>query len=86
MYLLLRGKLPFKAPTRDEVIYKISKAVTDIDDADFRVSPECKSCLHGLIKPAANERLTAEQLLQHPWIKVIFSLGENSITRYVNGA
>ena len=69
MYLILRGKLPFKAPTREEVLFKISKAATDIDDPNFRVSAECKDVLHGLLNVNPAERLTADQLLAHPWVR-----------------
>lgn len=53
----------------------VSKVDYDFDDEAFDViSSEAKNFIEKLLVKKPNERLTAAQALQHPWINVIYSL------------
>ncbi len=73
MFLLLQGRLPFKAHNREDLMKKIIN-VDPFADEDLRLSEDAKDLLRGLLNKDNSMRLTAEQVLQHPWIKVSWNI------------
>ena len=68
-FFLLSGKRPFNG--EDEVIEeKIQTCDYTFEAEDWRgISVEAKKFIKALIEPRVGKRLSAEQALQHAWIK-----------------
>ena len=77
MYILLCGYPPFYGDDDQEILRMVKKGVFDFDGEEWDdVSNEAKDLIKNLIcKP--ERRLTAEEALQHNWIR---SLAKNSKT------
>ncbi|OMJ77561.1 hypothetical protein SteCoe_22809 [Stentor coeruleus] len=70
MYLLLTGNFPFDGNSRDEIFNKISQVNINLKDGLMEnLSPLAKSLLESLLKKDPNNRCTAKQALDHPWIQ-----------------
>jgi len=68
-YMLLSGKKPFWANQRDVIISKIMKGQCSFDGPRWRnISNEAKQFVKSLLKVDPNERLSAEQAFDSPWI------------------
>ncbi|KAH0476232.1 MAG: hypothetical protein KVP17_003904 [Porospora cf. gigantea B] len=71
MHIMLSGVLPFDGPSDSIVEHQVLRcksAPTLTGDAWVKVSPEAKDLLSLLLSRNEDDRLSAEQALQHPWI------------------
>lgn len=69
-YVLLCGYPPFYAKEQRELFQQILKADYDFPEEDWEaISDNAKDFINSLLKVDAGERMTAEQALQHPWLK-----------------
>ncbi|OAO12156.1 protein kinase [Blastocystis sp. ATCC 50177/Nand II] len=67
-YLLLRGRLPFDGQSKREVIEQVTKKTPDYNNKAFlRLSENCRNAIQGLLQKDPDMRLSAEDLLHHPW-------------------
>ena len=70
LYIMLSGKVPFPGNSELEIIGNVIKGDFHFNHEPFqRHSPAAKEFLQCLIKKDVNERYTAEQALNHPWIQ-----------------
>jgi len=79
LYILLCGFPPFFADTSTELFKKIIDVKYDFDDPAWDdVSDAPKDIIRRLLVKEPSERLTAKQLLDHPWVKGI-GVGEKQL-------
>ncbi|GER55057.1 calcium-dependent protein kinase [Striga asiatica] len=82
LYILLCGVPPFWAETEQGVAQAIIRSVIDFKrDPWPKVSDSAKDLVKKMLNPDAGRRLTAQQVLEHPWLQNInkapnVSLGE----------
>ncbi|CAA0805797.1 Calcium-dependent protein kinase 7 [Striga hermonthica] len=82
LYILLCGVPPFWAETEQGVAQAIIRSVIDFKrDPWPKVSDSAKDLVKKMLNPDASQRLTAQQVLEHPWLQNIkkapnVSLGE----------
>ncbi|XP_019163925.1 PREDICTED: calcium-dependent protein kinase 7-like [Ipomoea nil] len=82
LYILLCGVPPFWAETEQGVAQAIIRSVVDFKrDPWPKVSDNAKDLVKKMLNPDASQRLTAQQVLEHPWLQNIkkapnVSLGE----------
>ena len=70
LYILLSGLPPFNGRNDTEIISSIKKGVFNFKNKVWNdISSLAKDLVENLIKYDPKERLTAQQALQHPWIK-----------------
>lgn len=70
MYLLLSGNLPFMARSQKELFRKIVIGKFEFPDSDWgNVSEEAKDLVRGLLVTDPDQRMTAVQALNSPWIR-----------------
>jgi calcium/calmodulin-dependent protein kinase I len=68
-YLMLTGTLPFTDQDNNKAIKKIMEAHIDFNAAIWEAfTPQCKDFLSHLLTKDLNNRLSAEDALEHPWI------------------
>lgn len=68
LFHMLGGYLPFDAKSQLKLFAKITRGVFQFDPAYWgNVSNEAKDLISRLLTIDQNQRLTAEQALQHPW-------------------
>ncbi|CAK0899296.1 unnamed protein product [Prorocentrum cordatum] len=69
MYVLLCGYPPFSGKSDGEVLSKVKQGCLHFSHRDWRnVSDDAKDLIRMLVKTSPQERLSAEQALQHAWI------------------
>ncbi len=69
LYLLLCGGLPFDGETRKEIISKTIAAKLDPSNPGWQsLSPNCQDLLLGMLSRDMKKRLTATEILNHPWM------------------
>jgi serine/threonine protein kinase len=72
MYIMLCGCNPFDpsaVASDQEILSNISNCKMDMHNAIWRhLSPDCKDLVQGLLQSDATKRLTAVQVLMHPWV------------------
>jgi calcium-dependent protein kinase len=69
-YMMLCGYPPFFGETEGEVLAKVRAGNFSFKPSDWKsVSDDAKGLICGLLKMSARDRLTAEQALDHEWIK-----------------
>jgi len=79
LYILLCGFPPFFADTSTELFKKIIDVKYDFDDPAWDdVSDAPKDIIRHLLVKEPSERITAKQLLDHPWVKGI-GVGEKQL-------
>lgn len=67
LYVMLSGMMPFKADTLEDLKGLIvSGQYPTIKD----ISPEAESLIAGLLTVDPTQRLTEDQILNHPWMKI----------------
>ncbi|ONM02293.1 calcium-dependent protein kinase 20 [Zea mays] len=72
LYILLCGVPPFWAETEQGVAQAIIRSVIDFKrDPWPRVSNNAKDLVRGMLNPDQKRRLTAHQVLGHPWLQNI---------------
>ncbi|KAK9107795.1 hypothetical protein Scep_017546 [Stephania cephalantha] len=70
LYILLCGVPPFWAETEQGVAQAILKGVIDFQrDPWPMVSESAKSLVRQMLEPNPRKRLTAQQVLDHPWLQ-----------------
>mmetsp|Transcript_86316 Transcript_86316/g.222299 ORF Transcript_86316/g.222299 Transcript_86316/m.222299 type:complete len:508 (-) Transcript_86316:486-2009(-) len=71
MYVLLCGYPPFSGRTDQEVLARVRQGAFSFEAKDWRhISEDAKALISGLLKMDPKERTTAEQALNHDWIKL----------------
>ncbi|KAM3855747.1 death-associated protein kinase 3-like [Vipera latastei] len=71
-YILLSGASPFLGETKQETLTNISAVNYDFDEEYFSNTSElAKDFIRRLLVKDPKKRMTIEQSLEHPWIKVI---------------
>jgi len=72
LYILLCGVPPFWAETEQGVAQAIIRSAIDFKrDPWPRVSDNAKDLVRGMLNPDPRRRLTAQQVLDHPWLQNI---------------
>ncbi|GAA6083463.1 death-associated protein kinase 2-like, partial [Tachysurus ichikawai] len=70
-YILLSGTSPFQGETDQETLRNIVDMKYDFDDHYFsQTSDMAKDFIEKLLMKDQSERMTADECLLHPWIKV----------------
>ncbi|XAR65439.1 Non-specific serine/threonine protein kinase [Bertholletia excelsa] len=70
LYILLCGVPPFWAETEQGVALAILRGVIDFKREPWpQVSETAKSLVRQMLEPDPKKRLTAQQVLEHPWIQ-----------------
>lgn len=70
LYILLCGVPPFWAETEQGVAYAILQGVVDFSrDPWPRVSDRAKSLVRQMLEPDPRRRMTAQEVLDHPWLQ-----------------
>ena len=70
LYVLLSGYLPFQGKNRNEVFYKIANAQFHFDHDEFeQVSNSALDLISKLLVVDVDARLSAQDALNHPWVK-----------------
>nr|XP_028569627.1 death-associated protein kinase 3-like [Podarcis muralis] len=71
-YILLSGASPFLGETKQETLTNISAVNYDFDEEYFSNTSElAKDFIRRLLVKDPKKRMTIDQSLEHPWIKVI---------------
>jgi len=71
IYLLIAGYPPFINENNEALYEEIKAGQFDFPDQDWEeVSNEAKDLIQGLLKLNPEERLSAEDILQHDWFKM----------------
>ncbi|WCJ33481.1 calcium-dependent protein kinase 32 [Euphorbia peplus] len=87
LYILLCGVPPFWAETEQGVAQAIIRSVVDFKREPWpKVSDNAKDLVKKMLEPDPKRRLTAQQVLEHPWLQNAkkapnVSLGETVIAR-----
>ncbi|UJR34155.1 hypothetical protein I4U23_021562, partial [Adineta vaga] len=68
-YLLLGGQTPFHGSNDFDTLQNIRNGKWKFDDHFANISPDAKDFITRLLNPDQQNRLTAEQALNHPWLK-----------------
>ena len=70
MYVLLSKRPPFGGEYYDEILEKIEEGTYDLESAPFdKLSKNCLDLLQKLLCKDINERISAQEALEHPWFK-----------------
>ena len=73
LYILLCGYPPFYADNAPALFKKIMDVEYDFDDPSWEdVSDDAKNLIRALLVKEPKDRLSAAQVLEHPWVKVYF--------------
>ena len=81
---MLNGSTPFKGQGMKELHSQIMKCEFEFKE---ELSENAKDLIKGLLKRKVKERLTVEEVLEHPWLKDsekhldIFNEGEKTVIR-----
>lgn len=69
LFLMLTGDCPFKSNNEKDLFRKIQRGVyTYPKEDDFKITKEAKDLVKKLLTVDANNRITADEALRHPWI------------------
>lgn len=72
LYILLSGKVPFPGESNKEIIENVLKAEYHFNhDAFKNVSPSAKDLISKLLVKDVNQRFSANDAYNHPWIQDI---------------
>ncbi|XP_010912114.1 calcium-dependent protein kinase 8 [Elaeis guineensis] len=70
LYILLCGVPPFWAETDEGIAQAIIRSVIDFEREPWpMVSSKAKDLVRQMLDPNPNTRLTAQQVLEHPWLQ-----------------
>ena len=70
MYVLLSRKPPFAGENTDEILEKIKKGEYDLESHPFdTISASAKDLIQKLLTKDVNQRISAVEALNHPWLK-----------------
>ena len=79
LYVLISGRLPFSGNTVDDVLRNIARSRGKVDFATKKwkdITEDCKQFIRMLLQPNPQDRLTANEALEHPWLascKAVYS-------------
>lgn len=74
MFTIISGSFPYRGATDEELYSKIQRADYHLpSDLKKSLSQESQDLLARLFSISADERPTAKQILQHPWLQNIES-------------
>lgn len=68
-YFLLTGMLPFDGPTDEDTFDLISMGEFRFPSSSIHLSDEARDFITKLLKTDPKKRMTAEEALNHPWLK-----------------
>ena len=69
LYILLSGVPPFWAQTEQGIFDAILQGALDLDSAPWpKISSEAKELIRAMLNPDPKKRLSATQVLKHPWV------------------
>jgi calcium-dependent protein kinase len=68
-YFLLTGMLPFDGPSDEDTFDLISMGVFRFPSSSIHLSDEARDFVTRLLKTDPNQRMTADEALDHPWLK-----------------
>lgn len=84
LYVMLCGKFPFNGKTNLEILQNIKEGNICKDSADYKsLSNEVKDFLGRLLKVRPEDRFSAEDALQHQWLKER-NRNRQSISKIIN--
>ncbi|XP_024357118.1 calcium-dependent protein kinase 26 isoform X2 [Physcomitrium patens] len=70
LYILLSGVPPFWADTEDGIFAEVLKAKVDFDTDPWpKISKDAKDLIRKILNPDVKARLTASEVLAHPWVR-----------------
>ena len=70
MYILLSARPPFGGQDDNDIMERVATGVYDLESPPFdKVSPSALDLIRKLLTMDVNQRITAEQALNHPWFK-----------------
>jgi calcium-dependent protein kinase len=70
LFQLLSGHMPFNGRTRDAVLRKVEQGIVEFHEEHWQdVSRDARRLVAALLQFEPSERLTAEQALDHAWLK-----------------
>jgi len=70
-YHMLSGTVPFKVASRQELASQVgTKEVRFLESMWNKLSPAAKDAVESMLKVVPQIRISAAQLLKHPWIKI----------------
>ena len=72
LFLLVTGDFPFKGNTEKRVFERIKKGSFDVP---AYVTQLCADLIRRILNPVPGERLTAREILDHPWVKTCAGAG-----------
>jgi calcium-dependent protein kinase len=76
-YLLISGRLPFYGATDRDVISAVLHGPLDLHSGPWAaVSPDCRHFIGQMLTRDPSRRPSAEQLLDHPWLRMWGCCGE----------
>ncbi|CAG5957188.1 unnamed protein product [Menidia menidia] len=74
-YILLSGLSPFQGETDEETLRNVLATKYEFDERYFSMaSSMAKDFIQKLLERNPNERMTAEECLLHPWIKMSYNM------------
>jgi len=69
LYILLSGVPPFWAQTEQGIFDAILQGSLDLESDPWpKISSEAKELIRGMLEPDPKKRMTASQVLKHPWV------------------
>jgi calcium-dependent protein kinase len=69
-YLLLSGSIPFTGNTEAEVLESVLRTKISFEGKRWKkISPEAKDIISKMVLRNSPERLTAQEVIMHPWIQ-----------------
>jgi serine/threonine protein kinase len=78
-YVLLGGYLPFDDPDKARTNKLIKRGIFEFHEMYWgEVSEEAKSLIRGLLTVDVNQRITAQQAMNHPWVSTLCFVHETS--------
>eukprot|EP00210_Caulerpa_lentillifera_P003614 g3449.t1 len=69
LYVMLIGKCPFRGENSRVVRSKILNCEFDLEDFD-KISPNAKDLILKMLEVCPEKRITAQQVMKHPWLTV----------------
>jgi len=79
LYAMVSGELPFGNAQDPGICARIVAGRFDFSTSAWdNIGPSCRSLVSGLLAVDAEERLTVDQVLEHPWIRTAAATTTNS--------
>jgi serine/threonine protein kinase len=70
LYVILSGCSPFSADEEDAILSLVAQAKYEFHEAEWQgISAEAKDLISRLLVVEPDQRLTMQQMLDHPWLK-----------------